>query len=519
MDEREKSIGFVQRIDLEMGIEIHRERVNLSLDHTAELSLAKSLSKIAFSPDVSFRDRLRSRLLSSHPVSCQGHTEEQSSIRSIISRCISPLATRIQLYPIRYAFILVLLFSITIFHQPVWAALQRLLGFVPHVGFVQVENARILSRPSIVEKEGVTVIVDQVLALPERTIVVFHSLGLPSDGQLREVNSLNEFNPKLWPQESYAWNLSLFMQVIDPGAARLEFGPVPMDVTELTLTMNQLPGLPSGAAPGDWEIPISLKEVGLDDIDQFLEPYAPENARVFREDIGLVIDRVAHTADETAILYRMVWSAEDCRPLGLNDLQLEDNLGNLYYPRRDVLSVSPRGELIRVQSIGESEEGKSFAWESMIGFPALEHEASQITLSAKGLEFAFPVQDEFVIDLGSIPAFGSSWPLDVSLDVAGFPVHITRASLVEEDEIGPRLEFHMDPIAEMGGRRLTAIGLSGNHPFVSSSGCWDGENLFIYLGLLPGRNVPVGQIKVRVDEAFVEFVGPWEVSWTVPVNR
>ena len=81
--------------------------------------------------------------------------------------------------------------------QRVWADLQRLLGYVPGVGFVGLEETRVLTAPVTVTRDGVTLRVEQVLAQPDGTTVVVSSEGLsPEDEVWPEVVEMEEgFEP------------------------------------------------------------------------------------------------------------------------------------------------------------------------------------------------------------------------------------------------------------------------------------------------------------------------------------
>ncbi len=68
--------------------------------------------------------------------------------------------------------------------QRVWADLQRLLGYVPGVGFVNLEETRVLTAPVTVTRDGVTLRVEEVLAAPDGTTVVISSEGLPPEDEV-----------------------------------------------------------------------------------------------------------------------------------------------------------------------------------------------------------------------------------------------------------------------------------------------------------------------------------------------
>lgn len=78
------------------------------------------------------------------------------------------------------ALILVLVLVVTVVvagPQEVWASLQRLLGgYVPGLGFVNLEQAWMLPEPVEASREGVTVRVEHVVASADGTVVQFSTV-------------------------------------------------------------------------------------------------------------------------------------------------------------------------------------------------------------------------------------------------------------------------------------------------------------------------------------------------------
>ena len=68
--------------------------------------------------------------------------------------------------------------------QRVWAEVQRLLGYVPGVGFVDLAETRVLVAPVETTRDGITVRVEQVIAEQDKTRVVVRSEGLPPEDAL-----------------------------------------------------------------------------------------------------------------------------------------------------------------------------------------------------------------------------------------------------------------------------------------------------------------------------------------------
>lgn len=148
-----------------------------------------------------------------------------------------------------------------------------------------------------------------------------------------------------------------------------------------------------------------------------------------------------------------------------------------------------------------------------------------MSLWVDAVELDVPAQGGFVVDLGSNPQVGDRWPLDVHLTVAGFPVHIQDARLVEEIlqlRNGPMqrtvLAFDIGPVPDREDRSLRGLGLSGDPAQFSGNtrGYSRPGGLRTGLELREGEPLPIGPIQVAVEGAAILFRGPWNVTWALP---
>jgi hypothetical protein len=128
----------------------------------------------------------------------------------------------------------------------------------------------------------------------------------------------------------------------------------------------------------------------------------------------------------------------------------------------------------------------------------------------------FDVQTEasFTVDLGDDPQVGDHWPLDIDLEVAGFPVHIVDARLLEEKmwlRDGPArrtlLAFDIRPVPDQESRTLYSVGLDGEAAGFrgGSTGGYNPLSNILRAGLevREGEAVPTGVVEVWVRSASV----------------
>ncbi|RPI89946.1 MAG: hypothetical protein EHM40_19590 [Chloroflexi bacterium] len=434
----------------------------------------------------------------------------------------------------RYAVVLLLtalviaLFSIG--PQRVLAQVQHWLGYVPGIGFVDLDETRVLVNPVEMSREGVHLRVEQLIAGPERTEVLISSPGLseadlPWPNEAVQDPAFNAFLllPDGGRLETIGWELTI-------GAGKLEFPALPAGVDRVTLIVPRLPLVPAGTFPEDWEIPLTLRSTTNElNEELFPQPYNLPDASDSHHGITLRVLDVAQTASETAIRYQVEWADPDWQfRFGLSFIgmpELRDDLGHIYWE-----SPQSHGSLAGVAVVPLPEATSTVAAPSQtdtIVFPALSLSASQASLQVDSLEFWTPAEASFHVDLGSSPEIGDSWPLDVRLEIAGFPVHLTEARLREEtvdlgdgrSEQRPVLQFSLDPLEERDGFRLFNFGLvneelgiygSAGQSFSNGREVYEGQAEFT------AGKLPSGSIELQVLDASLLVRGPWEVEWDIP---
>jgi hypothetical protein len=418
--------------------------------------------------------------------------------------------------------------------QRVLASIQQLLGYVPGIGFVDLQATRLLVAPVEVARDGVTLRVEQVIAQPDRTKIVISSRGLPPEDQLWTGGARGEddYEPVLRLPDGRTlttgtWSLRL-------GEGTLEFPPLPEGVYRVTLELARLPLVPAGAAPENWAVPLDLQPATGELVAElFPQPYAPPDAEDIHQGITLRVLGVAHSPEETAVRVQVQWADPDWwfPTIGHFRLpELRDDLGHVYHEAMaSSTGSSVQTEVIRIpegQDTTPVPTPEIPTEDRTLTFAPVSPSARQLMLWVDVVDFEVPTEASFVVDLGDDPQVGDRWPLDAHLMVAGFPVHISGAQLVQE-ELGLRdgpvqrtlLQFDVDPVPDQNGRTLYGIGLVGDmDSFDGGSGGYDPQTGAIRAGLelRDGTEITGGLIEVQVEGASVAFHGPWTVTWTIP---
>jgi len=417
----------------------------------------------------------------------------------------------------------------------VWAQIQQWLGYVPGVGFVDLEETRVLTAPVAVSRDGVTLRVVQVLAQPDGTTIILSSEGLPPEDQVwpQGAKMEEEFEPLLRLPDGQVLAPETF--TLRWGAGTLEFPPLPGDVYRVTLALPRLPLVPAGVAAEDWAISLDLRPATGELVaDLFPQPYSLTNASDTHRGVTLRVLEVAHSPDETAVKLRLQWQNPDWEKHFIRGFQvpsLRDDLGHVYLEHipGPNSGSSSQTTIVKVQS----EPGATPTPTPMVPtiertltFAPVSPAAQGLTLTMSGLDFQVPAEASFTLDLGDDPQVDDTWPLDVDLNVAGFPVHVSRARLEEEQMGRPEenrrrtvLQFNFASV-EQESVALWGIGLDGEAAGFrgGSTGGYDPQSKRMRAGLVieGGEQIPTGMIEVRVRGATLCLGDSWTIPWEVP---
>lgn len=410
--------------------------------------------------------------------------------------------------------------------QRVWADLQQLLGYVPGVGFVDLEESRVLTAPVSVMRDGVTLRVVQVLAEIDGTTVVITGEGLPSTDVFRGPFPLQGRVSDMRLELPDGTSLAPDRQTTTwpRRETRLLFPPLPADIYRLTLAIEGLPFARAGEAPEHWEVPLALRPVTGELVaDLFPEPYVPAGARDSRAGVTLDVVAAVHTPEVTALQVRVGWSEPSWGDPKLHTYDgtsgLRDDLGHLYH---HIAHGAGPPLVAEGRGLGEGETAPlpssvDRTDERTWTLAPVSPSARRLHLSIDEIFFEVAIDEAFTLDLGPNPQPGDSWELNEQFTVAGFPVHVTGVDLERTDDREGReyrLTFEAHTETE-GNRRLSGILLRA--PMGLSYEAEGGS--FAEPAQKPtvaGSSLPDSPFTVTVNLASVGVRGPWDLSWPVP---
>jgi hypothetical protein len=299
--------------------------------------------------------------------------------------------------------------------QRVLAAVQSLLGYVPGMGFVDLEGARRLASPVTETREGVIFQLEQVVAQGDKTLITFSVQGMPEVDPQRPEQEVEivVFDPVLRLPNGEVYRISALEYSADGGnrTGKIEFPPIPAEFNQAWLEFKYLPDVIPGSDPEDWQVSFTLFLAGgeLPSVPpgSFVHSYFPGNARASTQGVTLQILQVAYTESETAVQLRTTWDNPDWEyETGVLAPVLKDDIGHIYREiaegsENPSLAILPPPEAITTP-------GPTPHLDQTYVYPPLSATARRVTLSLPEMGFTVPTEASFQVDLGEKPPLGQT---------------------------------------------------------------------------------------------------------------
>lgn len=402
----------------------------------------------------------------------------------------------------------ILLALLLVFRQPVAASLGRLFGFLyePGVGFVPIESARVLKQPVRQEVDGRWLTVTRGLADARQTMVwlEYSDAARPGDGAWLESANGLRLDVKYWE-----W------QPDEPGThgVWLVFGRLPGEEKQVTL------GLPEG-----WRIPLTW--VPASEGSQALPAVLPQGATVpaatgasdatlqpcgTAAAVTVCVQAVTRSADALEVLLE-AQSTGVLLPGGflgrelvvLAQTRLVDGQGNVY-PAQDWLQVFPYTE----ERLGAA-----------LRFTGAQNAVGPLRLELAGIYAHSALSRELVVDLGTDPQPGQVIPLDLSVDVAGVPVHFSQAVLQEPASGSLVMQLASDPLQPREGVTVALLHPGKPERIVDRYGEFSDQAILgITVELLQPDGKVNGRLVLPLTGATLRADGPFNLSFDAPQEQ
>ena len=415
---------------------------------------------------------------------------------------------------------LMLLTTVLIGPQKVWAAIQRMFGYVPEVGYVNTEGQVLaLSEPVSVERDGISVTVEQVVADAERTIVIYKTQGLSvhdanSQGEGALTGSLEILR---LPDGSEISGTSGEMTGWGAGyRSRLIFKPLPTDADTFTLVIPRLQTMPAGVAPENWEIEVKLEPAPADfDALPVMELTLPAEATQTSTDetaapleepeVLFTLERVVELEDGFLLEGLAQWNGAQPVSLFSTDIiQIVDAEGN-HIPTE---YASP-DEVYAVHTNTQT----SWAVRTYT-----KNRPGPWTLVLPKVWYERTIEGEFTVELGDSSAVGQVWTLNQPVNAGEMQLILDDVTLQEGSWANYRLNFNFS-----GAENLMGLTIRDpeKEPIESTGGGGGGGgseepgkiSAYIYY-----NNPPTGTRTIQLVSMMVVQSGDWEINWQPPAS-
>ncbi|NMC46379.1 MAG: hypothetical protein GYA52_06055 [Chloroflexi bacterium] len=343
--------------------------------------------------------------------------------------------------------VLVVLITAFIFRQPVLAAIGRLFGYgyLPEIGFVQLDTTRVLRNPVIQETEESHLTVLYGLADPERTILwlSFDDEAQPGDGAWLETPAGERVDLLYWDWETTRTN---------PQGVRLEFPPLSSDISQVTLALPQgwrlplewIPATQAGIPSAEINAPYPTLHANSasSSSNDPSQPCLPASELQVCLKAAHLDGQGAHVLLEAVSLGNQLTPGSlfggviETNPINADmKIQLSDDLGNsVLYPEVPFEATQSEGDHLL----------------QPLTFPVLSTAAQYWTLRvpAFGATTIFSEPLELTVDLGSDPQPGQVLSVNQELTILGQSIRFTQATLEGDGVTSLRVKLLSEPQSE-----------------------------------------------------------------------
>lgn len=414
------------------------------------------------------------------------------------------------------ALVLAVLAVVTFTVPPVAVAMRQVLGYVPGLGLVeQGATLRVLSKPVMVEREGVRLIVEKGSSDAQRTILLISVSGLDAVEGSQGCNGA--------PQLRLANGGTLQAHEgsgvgSDTGyTQRLVFEPLPDKAKDVTLEIPCLLMHDPGKTPEDWEAPLVFEDADNLQVAPVIElppppaaapaetagpstaPEAAGEAPPSPYGISLALERVVEEEDGYILMGNISWT--------------DPSLGDYAVNAINASIVDASGDPVSYEEIAPDSSPAQGSKQTYWAFKVNgKQHAWPLTLRTDAnVTMALPDQPSFPVDLASPPAPGASQDLDITVEAGGHTVKVLRYDARNDPDGNGVLTFFLQSDPSVIGASIFDTGhpvLGGGgggaagkalEPFISS---------FIYDGALPA-----GQVQISITALMLYIDGGWTVTW------
>jgi len=402
-----------------------------------------------------------------------------------------------------------IILTLVIGPQRVFAAVRELLGYIPGVGIVDPSGGiRVLAEPVSATRDGVTLTVTGATLTADGTRLQYRIFGVPWSAYPRLESVSGCFAP-------------LYLRL--PDGTKLEaegdMGPVPADVSEAVFVMPCIAGTLPGTVPEDWELPLRFvpapKELEVmpvvelsPSVQPSVETAAPEAApeegaatQASPEPSPVTFTQVIETNDGYILIGEFRPEVQPGIWVQVTGVPIIHDADGKNVPYTHPLDIQP-------PDVNDGSGGFGFAFEfrsAGLAYP--------LTLTFYGVNVS-PADPEataeFEFDFGPDPQPGQEWAPNLEIELPGHT--LTLASIAADSRNGYSFRFLTDPRvygASVQIRDHQANGGGGG----GGGGLTGGK----FSASLAYEQIPTGRVTVVLSNlTVVSDPLTWQGQWSPP---
>ena len=396
----------------------------------------------------------------------------------------------------------------------VWAAVRSLFGYIPGAGFVQLDAPlRILDEPQTFEWEGITLVVEQIIADSQKTVLTYTVDGLaPEDYPMGEDATFCSDTPYLQLPDGTHLAVKSGEGTGWPGGFRTAhtYPAIPLEMDTMEFLVPCIQGTGPGFVPENWRIPVRLIDAPPDyEVLPVIEVGEAGNATGTPEiaaptlpfpGISFSLEKAVPMEGGYLLQGLLAWS-EEYEYITFSSYSFEITSAD-----GQQIAAEPQNLESDIDPYSEHR----IEWAVLTGgknFPSPWTITLPVIIEEKGVDV------KVELDLGAAPVLGQVLELNLPINVAGQEVTLTTAILDTGKDGNTWLDLHFDTDPS------TVAGLSvwdqGNQSQVRIAGHGGGGKGRFDVGWSYDY-MPSGVITLTISNISLLHAGPWQFTWEPP---
>lgn len=385
--------------------------------------------------------------------------------------------------------------------------LDWLGGYIPGIGFVQTEGGlRVLESPVTVERDGITLHVEQGVIDDERTRLTIFFEGI---------------RPDQWPNDEADTGCLLNPYLLTPEGERfdshhasgggglnwreisLEAASLPAGVGPVTLVAPCVPGTREDNTPQDWQASLNFIPApeGFEVLPIVHLPHNPQETPPPADGIRLSVNQLVEVEGGYLFPVSFSWADTPYEFVSISELELLDAKGSRVLFEVDYPNNSSDWE-------NKSETWSIRTQTTQIASP-LTFRLQAVTTPRQLSTEQRPVVE---IDLGENPQDQQVWPLNQTLTVDGYRVEVLTVRFVAaaDGNFGLQLTIQLDE--QLASVSFIDPDNQSQMLFGGGGGGADGS----MTQMIGYDYVPRGLRRIELSHMEVVVEGPWETQVDLP---